>query len=264
MSGSHKPRKRFGQNFLCDPGVISQILQAINPKNHDHIVEIGPGQGALTYDLIAAAGKIDIIEIDRDLVALLQKKLASHTHLTIHECDALKFDFSKLMHADQKIRIVGNLPYNISTPLIFHLLKFAASVDDMHFMLQKEVVDRLAAQPGGKNYGRLSVMVQYACQVEALFPVSPQAFFPPPKVDSAIVRLRPYAEPPIKALDPDVFAKIVRCAFSQRRKTLKNNIKALIDPEKIASIGIDVSQRPEQIGLKDYVLISNMLYNYNS
>ncbi|NOY62622.1 MAG: 16S rRNA (adenine(1518)-N(6)/adenine(1519)-N(6))-dimethyltransferase RsmA, partial [Gammaproteobacteria bacterium] len=189
----HRARKRFGQNFLHDGHVIARIVAAVRPRPGQQIVEIGPGQGALTEPLLDAAGELDVVELDRDLIPLLEQRFNAQQTLRIHQADALKFDFSTLRGdcADAALRVVGNLPYNISTPLLFHLLSFSGLIKDMHFMLQKEVVDRLAAQPGGGDYGRLSVMMQYHCQVERLFVVKPGSFTPVPKVDSAIVRLTP-------------------------------------------------------------------------
>jgi 16S rRNA (adenine1518-N6/adenine1519-N6)-dimethyltransferase len=192
----HQARKRFGQNFLHDQGVIGRIIRQINPKQGDHLVEIGPGQGALTDHLLSAANELDVVELDRDLIPILRTMFFRYDDLRIHEADALKFDFSSLKNDDRPLRIVGNLPYNISTPLIFHLLAHAGLIQDMHFMLQKEVVERMSAGAGENNYGRLGIMTQYFCKVQALFVVGPGAFNPAPKVDSAIVRLTPYKELP--------------------------------------------------------------------
>lgn len=253
----HKARKRFGQNFLHDQHVIQKIVKAINPKHSDALVEIGPGMGALTEPLLEACGKLDVVELDRDLIPILRTKFFNFPEFTIHECDALKFDFRQLLKPGQQLRIVGNLPYNISTPLIFHFLAHHEIVEDMHFMLQKEVVERLAGTPDHGSYGRLSVMTQYYCQVEPLFVVGPGAFNPPPKVDSAIVRLRPYDVLPHPADDVKMFERVVREAFNMRRKTLRNTLKNLISNDELAAIGIDGSLRPENITLAEYVLISN-------
>ena len=197
----HKARKRFGQNFLHDQHVIDKIVRAINPKHSDALVEIGPGMGAITEPLLEACGKLDVVELDRDLIPILRTKFFNYPEFRIHEGDALKFDFNTILQPGQRLRIVGNLPYNISTPLIFHFLAHHKIVQDMHFMLQKEVVERLAAAPGCADYGRLGIMAQYYCKVEPLFIVGPGSFNPPPKVDSAIVRLRPYEELPYPAKD---------------------------------------------------------------
>jgi len=261
----HKPRKRFGQNFLQDHSVIDRLVAAINPQADDNIVEIGPGQGALTKPLLDKLDKLNAVELDRDLIMLLEATLAP-LGLNIHAQDALKFDFSSLIHEDKPLRVVGNLPYNISTPLIFHLLSYEQRVQDMHFMLQLEVVDRLAAGPGSKTYGKLSVISQYYCEVKKLFNVPPGAFFPPPKVMSAIVRLEP-RQFELQASDETFFKRLVATAFSQRRKTLRNNLKQLISGDELdqlaelmqtCDISGKLSDRPEQISLKDYVMLSNL------
>lgn len=255
---NHRPRKRFGQNFLHDQNVIRGIVAAIHPLAGERLVEIGPGLGALTAPLLAAIGEMDAVELDRDLVPKLQQQFANAGTLRIHNADALKFDFCSLLHGDNdKLRVVGNLPYNISTPLIFHLLEHSTCIHDMHFMLQNEVVNRLAANPGGGDYGRLSVMVQYHCQVEKLFTVPPGAFNPPPKVDSAIVRLTPYAQPPFPAEDEKALGRLVSQAFNQRRKTLRNNMKGLLDAAAIEALGIDPGCRPETLSLQQFVALAN-------
>ena len=254
---SHKPRKRFGQNFLHDPGIIQRIVNTIHPKPGQHLVEIGPGLGALTRPVLEEAGRLDVVELDRDLIPRLEAEFGPLGSLRIHSADALKFDFRSLAEAGEKLRVIGNLPYNISTPLIFHLLGQAEVIEDMHFMLQQEVVERLAARPGTGDYGRLSVMVQYHCRVERLFTVPPGAFYPPPKVYSAIVRLEPYPAPPYPASDPKLFARLVSQAFSQRRKTLRNTLKGLMDGDAISALGIDPGRRPETITLEEYVQLSN-------
>ena len=253
----HKARKRFGQNFLHDHHVIDKIVRAINPKHSDALVEIGPGMGALTEPLLEACGKLDVVELDRDLIPILRTKFFNYPDFRIHEGDALKFDFNTLLQPGQRLRIVGNLPYNISTPLIFHFLAHHKIVQDMHFMLQKEVVERLAAAPGCADYGRLGIMAQYYCKVEPLFIVGPGSFNPPPKVDSAIVRLRPYEELPYPAKDVKVLQRVVREAFSMRRKTLRNTLKNLISAEQLEALGIDTSLRPERLALQEYVRIAD-------
>jgi len=254
----HKARKRFGQNFLQDQGIIRHIVASIRPQPNQGLVEIGPGLGAITEHLLAAAGALDVVELDRDLIPHLRIHFATYgSNLRIHEADALKFDFCQISTAPDALRIVGNLPYNISTPLIFHLLEYAHQIADMHFMLQKEVVWRLAAQAGENNYGRLSIMAQYYCQVESLFTVPPEAFDPRPKVDSAIVRLIPYNQLPYPAKNFKHFAQLVKTAFSQRRKTLRNNLKGIMDTAQLADLDIDASLRPERLTVADYVKISN-------
>lgn len=258
----HQARKRFGQNFLQDQNIICNILLSINPKTNDNIAEIGPGLGAITEHLLEATqGHLNVVEIDRDLVQVLKTQFFNYPDLQIHQGDALKFDFSQLVTGAQKLRIVGNLPYNISTPLIFHLVSFATQIQDMHFMLQKEVVDRMAAGPGDNNYGRLGIMVQYYCQVESLFNVPPTAFDPQPKVDSAIVRLVPYGTLPCPAKDEKLFAQVVATAFNQRRKTIRNNLKKLVSAEQLEAIGIDPGLRPENLSLANFVAISDTLFD---
>ncbi len=253
----HRARKRFGQNFLRDPMIIQKIISAIAPQKGQHLVEIGPGQGAITKPLLEAMDQLDVIELDRDLIPLLQKKFAPFSGLNIHQADALSFDFRALVQNNQRLRVVGNLPYNISTPLIFHLLKQIDIIEDMHFMLQKEVVNRMASPPGNKSYGRLSVMIQYHCQVQALFNVPPASFTPTPKVDSAIVRLVPHKVPPVEIDDKNTFQQVVTQSFGQRRKTLRNNLKLLLSSEQIEALGIDSGLRPEVLTLQQYALLSN-------
>ncbi len=253
---SHRPRKRFGQNFLHDNSVIDRIIAAIRPQPADCLVEIGPGQGALTFPLLERAGRLVAIEMDRDLIPTLQAGAEPLGQLELHQGDALDFDFNAVRPDCDQLRIVGNLPYNISTPLLFHILASAPRIRDMHFMLQREVVERMRAQPGSKVYGRLSVMIQYHCAVERLFLVHPGAFFPPPKVESAIVRLRPQP-PETRARDPQVFARIVAQAFSQRRKTLRNTLRGVVDPAGMEQAGINPGQRPEQLSVADFVTLAN-------
>ena len=255
----HRARKRFGQNFLHDSGVIDRIIRAIAPREGDRMLEIGPGQGAITQSLVDSGVQLDVIEIDLDLVTILKDKFALAKNFTLHEGDALKFDFSRLDPAPSSLRVVGNLPYNISTPLIFHLLNNAHVVRDMHFMLQKEVVERMAAKPGGGDWGRLSIMVQYHCRVEHLFNVGPGSFSPPPKVDSAIVRLTPHAVLPHQAKDARALDRIVREAFNQRRKTLRNTLKNVLSVEEIAAADVDGSLRPEQLDLAAFVRLADQL-----
>lgn len=261
----HRARKRFGQNFLEDDNIIRRIVQSISPRAEDNLVEIGPGKGAITELLLAHCPTLNVVELDRDLIPiLLSQFIARYPEFRIHQTDALKFDFGTLLQDGRgeskgPLRIVGNLPYNISTPLIFHLLSYQADVKDMHFMLQKEVVDRMAARPGEKAYGRLGVMVQYYCRVENLFDVPPEAFNPQPKVNSAIVRLTPHAELPHPAKDVKLLSRLVNTAFQQRRKTLRNALKLLLPAEAIESLNIDTSVRPENITLAEYVALSDKL-----
>lgn len=255
----HRARKRFGQNFLHDAGVIHRILRAIHAREGQRLLEIGPGQGALTEGLLGSGARLDVIELDQDLIPLLKLKFGLESRFSPHQGDALKFDFASLVESGEKLRVVGNLPYNISTPLIFHLLEHAPVIEDMHFMLQKEVVERLAATPGGGDWGRLSIMVQYHCRVEHLFNVGPGAFNPPPKVDSAIVRLTPFAEPPHPARDPKLLERVVREAFNQRRKTLRNTLKPLLSVEDIEAAEVDPTLRPEQLDLAAFVRLANQL-----
>jgi 16S rRNA (adenine1518-N6/adenine1519-N6)-dimethyltransferase len=255
---SHRARKRFGQNFLHDPGIIQRIIQSVSPQPGQRLVEIGPGHGAITLPLLQACGHLDVVELDRDLIAPLARQAATLGELVIHQCDALKFDFAALAQ-EQKLRIVGNLPYNISTPLLFHLLDQSGYVQDMHFMLQKEVVERMAATPGGSDYGRLSVMVQYHCRVEPLFRIGPGAFKPPPKVDSSFVRLTPWQEAPAQVDDYACLNTLVRQAFAQRRKTLRNTLKGLLPEADIRACGSDPSARPETITLQQYAALANRL-----
>lgn len=257
----HQARKRFGQNFLHDQGVISRIVRSINPKPGEALVEIGPGLGALTELLLEATdGQLDVVELDRDLIPVLRTKFFNYPNFRIHEADALRFDFASLKPADRLLRVVGNLPYNISTPLMFHLLAQADLIQDMHFMLQKEVVERLAAGPGDPHYGRLGIMVQYHCRVSHLFDVGPGAFRPAPKVDSAIVRLEPYRELPYPATDVKLLERVVREAFNMRRKTLRNALRNLVEDAAVwDELELDSSRRPEQLSLAEYVHLSNML-----
>ena len=255
---AHKARKRFGQNFLHDLGVIRRIVACIAPKEGQRLVEIGPGKGALTEGIISITKEMDVVELDRDLVPILKVNLFRYTGLRVHEADAMKFDFSSLAQ-EKALRVVGNLPYNISTPLIFHLLSQADVIEDMHFMLQKEVVDRLAARPGDSLYGRLSVMAQYYCQVESLFIVGPESFDPAPKVDSAIVRMTPHKDKPFVTDDIKTLEDTVRIGFQQRRKTLRNNYKGVLSNEDFAQLDIDPTLRPERLDVGDFVRIANLI-----
>ena len=254
----HRARKRFGQNFLHDSHVIDRIVGSIAPKPEHHLIEIGPGRGAITEPLLEATdGNLDVVELDRDLIPILNAQFFMHKGLTIHEADALEFDFRKLAEDGRPLRLVGNLPYNISTPLMFHLLEYSDVVKDMHFMLQKEVVQRLCAAPGDSAYGRLGIMMQYRCEARYLFTVPPGAFTPPPKVESAIVRLTPRKELKYKANDFPTFQRVVKASFAQRRKTIRNNLKGILDDDGFEALGIKPSVRAESLSIETFVNIAN-------
>lgn len=252
----HQARKRFGQNFLHDQSVIANILAYAQPQRGQHWLEIGPGLGALTKPLLQIGVSLDVIELDRDLVNYLQREFAQHENLHIHSADALQFDVQSLVISNEKIRVIGNLPYNISTPLMFHLLESCTCIEDMLFMLQKEVVDRICAQPNSKAYGRLSVMMQYFCETESLFDVPPESFDPAPKVTSAIVRLVPHHRPPVDVGNLKNFAQLVTQAFSQRRKTIRNALRDWLSEAKISSLGIDPGLRAEALDLQQFAILS--------
>jgi len=252
----HRARKRFGQHFLTDPGVIDAIIAAVAARDDQTVVEIGPGQGAITKSLASRAKVLHAIELDRDLVASLKRSFDASDNVIIHEADALKFDFGAL---GTSLRIVGNLPYNISTPLLFHLLEFREHILDMHFMLQKEVVDRMAAPPGSKTYGRLSVMLGCKFAIDALFDVDRLAFEPPPAVTSAVVRLTPLPAETYAIDDEEKFSRVVAQAFSQRRKTIRNSLRSVANEALLESVGIDPGLRPEAIAIADYVRLANTL-----
>ncbi|MGM0676466.1 16S rRNA (adenine(1518)-N(6)/adenine(1519)-N(6))-dimethyltransferase RsmA [Ectothiorhodospira marina] len=254
---NHAPRKRFGQHFLHDPGIIRRIVGAIAPHPDDTLVEIGPGLGAITGPLLERLHHLHVVELDRDLIPHLHG-LGPPGTITVHAADALRFDLASIP-GPRPLRVVGNLPYNISTPLIFHLLAQAAQIRDMHFLLQKEVVDRLTAGPGTAAYGRLGIMVQYRCRAEPLFPVGPGAFRPPPRVDSAVVRLTPYETLPYPARDEPLLARLVQQAFTRRRKTLRNALQGLALPEQIEAAGIDPTHRPETLSVEAFVRIADIV-----
>ena len=256
----HKARKRFGQNFLHDQQVIDRIISSIAPQATDLLIEIGPGQAALTRPLLESGAELHLIELDRDLVARLEEQFAGHSNVIIHSCDALKADLPELT-GHRPFRLIGNLPYNISTPLIFHVLQWNDLVTDMHFMLQKEVVDRMAATPGSRTYGRLSVMTQFRAEVRPLFDVPPESFSPVPKVRSSIVRLQPLPEPPVDAGSFDKLTKVVTAAFSMRRKTLRNSLRRVLTEEQIIGAGIDPGQRAEQLSLSQFAALARSLPN---
>ncbi len=255
----HTARKRFGQNFLNDPFVIDQIVSSIHPQDGENLVEIGPGLGALTEPVCEQINQLTVVELDRDLAARLRTHPFISSKLNIVESDALKFDFSTLMTDERPLRVFGNLPYNISTPLMFHLFSFAEQIKDMHFMLQQEVVNRLAAGPGHKNYGRLSVMAQYYCRVIPVLHVPPTAFKPAPKVDSAVVRLEPYSDKPVKVKDVELLNTVVANAFNQRRKTIRNSLKELISDEELSELGISPELRAEKLSLQDFARIADYI-----
>jgi 16S rRNA (adenine1518-N6/adenine1519-N6)-dimethyltransferase len=252
----HRVRKRFGQHFLHDKNIIDKILRAIDPKQDDNLLEIGPGRGALTLPLLNYCEQLTAIELDRDLVPVLQHDAAQGGKLNVINADILKFDLQSLPRP-KGLRIVGNLPYNISTPLMFHLMASISQIQDMHFMLQKEVARRIVAEAGTRNYGRLSVMIQYYCRCEYLFDVAPGCFTPPPKVDSAIIRLTPHTTPIVIVGDFALFSEIVRTAFSQRRKTISNSLKPILPPESLDACQIDRRLRAENLTLRDFANLAN-------
>ncbi|MGI9285166.1 MAG: 16S rRNA (adenine(1518)-N(6)/adenine(1519)-N(6))-dimethyltransferase RsmA [Pseudomonadales bacterium] len=253
-----RARKRFGQNFLTDPAFISKIIVALRVTANDHIVEVGPGYGALTELLLDSGATLDAIEIDRDLAILLQEKFAAQEKFTLHVEDALQFDLASIA-AGQALRIVGNLPYNISTPLLFHFLQHSQYIHDMHFMLQSEVVDRIVATPDNKAYGRLSVMLQYYFTVERLFGVPADAFRPRPKVVSAVVRLVPRTRSEEEAVDYQSLEQLLRAAFQQRRKTIKNNLRSFFSADDLQRLAIDPSQRAENLHMAQFIRMAQAL-----
>ena len=253
---THKCRKRFGQNFLRDSMFIAKIVHAIGPTVADSIIEIGPGAGAITAPLLPAVAKLTAIELDRDLIPKLTQQFASYNNFILHQSDILKFDLNKIFEDSTHYKIVGNLPYNISTPVLFYLLQYLPNIHNMHFMLQKEVALRLAALPGNKDYGRLSVMIQYHCHVEILFAVPPTAFQPIPKVDSAFVRLTPISRV-IAAANLNNLKDITTLAFNQRRKTIQNSLKNMFSKTDFLNLNIDPCLRPEQLTIENYISLSN-------
>jgi len=249
----HRPRKRFGQNFLVDLGVIEAIVDAISPQRDECVVEIGPGLGALTRPLVERLGHLHVVEIDRDLARALRAEFAAN-RLTVHEHDALDFDFARL---GTGLRVVGNLPYNISTPLLFHLAKSAAAIRDLHVMLQREVVERMIARPSSAEYGRLSVMIQYQFELEPLMTIPSNAFRPAPKVESAVLRMKPFRGLPHRARDEARLGHIVTAAFSHRRKTLRNALKGHLSAEDFNRLGIDASRRPQDLAVSEFVRLAD-------
>ena len=257
----HRHKKRFGQHFLHDQSVLDAMTAAIAAQKTDIMLEIGPGEGALTTRLIDEVGSFTVVEIDNDLIPTLNKRFADRSHFNIIHQDALTVDYGATIPDNEMLRVVGNLPYNISTPLIFQLLESRSRITDMHFMLQKEVVERLASPPDGEHYGRLSVMAQYYCAIEDLFHIEPEAFDPPPKVDSAVVRLRPYLNLPFTAKDEQAFASMVKQSFSMRRKTLRNNLKGSLTGEDIEACGINPSVRAEVLAVADFVRLADLWHD---
>ncbi len=260
---AHVPRKRFGQHFLHEAGIIDRIARAVDPRPGQALVEIGPGEGALTFPLLERIDRLTVVELDRDLIPRLRERAPPEV-LEIVESDVLDVDFTALRarlarEPTQKLRVVGNLPYNISTPILFHLLEHRDAIADMQFMLQREVVDRMAGAPGSKTYGRLSVMLQARCRVEPLFRVPAGAFRPPPKVESAVVRLTPRADGEVAIADATLFARVVRDAFSQRRKTLRNALSGVADAAAIEAGGVDPKLRAEDVPVAAYVALANAL-----
>lgn len=255
----HVARKRFGQHFLRDVSIVQRIIDAFAPQSDDYVVEIGPGDGTLTRALAPRVARLHAIEIDHDLVARLDDELGDRTNVLIHQADALQFDLCQLASAGHKLRLIGNLPYNISTPLLFRLLAQSQCIQDMCFMLQKEVVERLTAGPGSKAYGRLSVMIQWRCRAQRLFTVPPAAFSPRPKVESMIVYLEPYVTPPIAVADEPAFTRVVAAAFAARRKTLRNALGGMLSAEELRATGIDPVRRGETLTLAEFAALGKAL-----
>lgn len=263
----HRPRKRFGQHFLHDPGVIQRLIAAIDPRRGQRIVEIGPGLGALTEPILERTGDLDVVELDRDLAAKLAIVFQGCRGLRIHNADALDFDFAALAaeerglgEGNQRLRIVGNLPYNVSTPLLFHLLAQGCAVHDMHLMLQREVVERIVSAPGGSDYGRLSVMVQLHCRTQKLFSVRSGAFNPVPRVASAVIRLTLFRHAPVAVADHSTFERLVARAFAQRRKTLRNSLRGVLSEAQIRTADVDPGARPEALSVSQFAALANELY----
>jgi len=273
MNKAFKTKKALGQHFLVDEHVIERIILAVQPKKDQYFIEIGPGQGALTTHLLPYVRQIDAIEYDQEVIPYLSSYCKNLGNLIIHQSDVLQFDFNTLQlptssraqrglsgfENDIVYRVVGNLPYNISTPLFFHLLKYASHIEDMCFMIQKEVADRITAIPGNKDYGRLTVMLQYYCATEFLFTVPPDAFAPPPKVNSAVIRLIPFKRPPVLANNEQLFAELVKKTFNFRRKVLRHVVKNYITTEHLEKSPIDLSLRPENLSVEDFVRLSNFI-----
>lgn len=256
----HRPRARFSQHFLQDRAIIARLVEVIDPKPGETVVEIGPGLGALTEPLLERLGRLDVVEIDTRLVAALRRRFSGIEGLRIHHADALTFDFASLASETPGLRVVGNLPYHISTPLLFHLFAHSPILADMHFMLQRELVQRLVSPPGSRRYGRLSVTVQYHCRVEKLFDVKPEAFRPVPRVASTVIRLTPHSEPPVPLASLSAFESLVARAFAQRRKTLRNSLKGWLNEDQIRAANVDPGTRPETLDLADFAELANLLH----
>lgn len=256
----HRPRRRFGQNFLVDDALIEAIIESVNPRQGECVVEIGPGLGALTRPLIERLGHLHVVEIDRDLAHSLRAEFATG-RLTVHEYDALNFDFAGL---GSGLRVVGNLPYNISTPILFHLARSAPAIRDLHVMLQREVVERMVARPSSSEYGRLSVMIQYQFELEPLMTIPGSAFRPAPKVESAFLRMKPFARLPHPARNEVRFRHIVTAAFSRRRKTLRNALKGYLSADDFNRLGIDASRRPQDLAVSEFVRLADCADNPRS
>ncbi len=257
---THRPRKRFGQHFLHDNSVAARIVRAIGAKPGERVVEIGPGLGALTVGLLECCESLDVIELDRDLAAGLKAEYQGDRRLRVHTGDALRFDFRQLVSPGEQLRVVGNLPYNVSTPLLFHLLDQAPIIADMHFLLQREVVERLIAPPGGGDYGRLTVMVRLACESEKLFDVGAGAFRPAPRVTSAMVRLRVRRKPEVQLADLPTFQRLVSHLFSRRRKTLRNSLRGQLSEAELEGLGIDPNARPETLDVTAFAALANAVH----
>ncbi len=262
VNNQHQPRKRFGQHFLHDQATIERILAAINAQPGQNIIEIGPGKGALTIPLLTRVGEMNVVELDRDLASYLMMRCQEHGILHIHSADALKFDFSQFSMTD--LRVVGNLPYNISTPFLFHLLDYTDHIKDMLFMLQREVVDRICAIPCSRNYGRLSIMLQYYYEVDQLFTIGPEVFSPPPRVDSAMIKLKPWSVPQYEQTDRLIFSQIVKAAFAQRRKTLRNALKGIVSATLLSDLKIAPSTRAEALPIETFVSLVNLYCAYKN
>jgi 16S rRNA (adenine1518-N6/adenine1519-N6)-dimethyltransferase len=256
---THTPRKRFGQHFLRDQGIIQRIVAALHPGVSDHLIEIGPGQGALTLPVLRQSKQLEAVELDRDLIGDLEERCHSAGKLQVYSADVLEFDFASIKKDERLLRVFGNLPYNISTPLLFHLIQYAPIIADMLFMVQKEVALRLAAETDTEHFGRLSVMVQYHWQVDYVFSVPASAFHPPPQVESAIVRLTPHQELSARVQDYAMFESIVKHAFGKRRKTLRNSLKEIVSDEMWEQIPIRSNLRAENLSVSDFVLMSNIV-----
>lgn len=256
---THRPRKRFGQHFLRDRSVIERIIDSVHVQTTDILLEIGPGEGVLTHRLAGQCRQLHALEIDRDLARLLIDHYAGQETVHIHQVDALEFDICSVAPEQQNLRLVGNLPYNVSTPLLFHFLRHASCIQDMHFMLQKEVVDRLVASPGNKSYGRLSVITQMLCEIESLFDIGPEAFQPPPKVWSSVIRMMPRETPMISAQQIPRLEQLTQRVFSQRRKTLRRILHGSVTADALDAAGIESSRRPETLSLEEFMVLLDLV-----